>query len=165
MTDQDDSIGSADTPAPETTRRKAQRKRVIKAARLVLGGGLSTIDGTVRDVSATGARIRLPHPMRITGPVQVILSGGERVDAEVVRLKGLDLGLRFTSDRRPSVAPPPDEIEQIRTELEAPRMGAFLALLERIDATREPAVHGAAAEVRAACARLREAVEGRTSTF
>ncbi|WP_299438744.1 PilZ domain-containing protein [uncultured Rhodospira sp.] len=164
MTEQDDSGPSAATVPAVSTKRKARRKRVFKGARLGFGGA-STIDCIVKDISASGARIRLSTITPITGPLQLLLSDKERLDAEIIRQTGVELGLRFTSDQRPSMAPPPEVIEQVLTELESPWLSEVLSLLERADAYQEPDVHEAAAQLREAYDRLKVVVEGHVTTF
>ena len=109
------------TDAPPTdaaARRGARRKRVLKGARLVLGGGMSTIDCAIKDISATGARVRLADVTPLTGHVRLAMPDGEILDAEVTRNVGVEVGLRFLGDRRPSLAPPPDELELVIADLE-----------------------------------------------
>ncbi len=112
-------------------RRSAKRRRIVKGAWLVLGDGDTTIYCVVRDISATGARVKLSEMMQIDGHLRLTLSDGETLDAEVVRHVGEEVGIRFTNGERPSLAPPPGPMEDLlRSVMEL----EIEELLDRLDA-------------------------------
>jgi len=80
---------------------------------------MSTINCTIKDISATGARVRVSDLTQVSGTLQLAMPDGEILDAEVMRNTGLEIGLKFLGDRRPSLAPPPDTLEVVITELES----------------------------------------------
>ena len=91
-------------PAAETTTaegRKIRRQRVLKQGKILLLNGLSTFDCTVRDLSATGARLicadttAVPDAFRLAFPLERTMR-----DAEVKWRKAGEVGIRFTSDPR-----------------------------------------------------------------
>lgn len=154
--------GAAEDTGPASgalTRRGARRKKVYKSARLVMHGGVSTVDCILRDISRSGARLRLPAAMRVGGSVGLQLPDGETLDAEVIRCSGLDVGLRFPANQVPSLAPPPEPIVQILFKLESPWLSEVLTLLESSSAYAEDDIKEAAEDLREAYERLKAAVE------
>jgi len=143
MSDQEDKNGQ---PSAETPRRGARRKRVLKGARLVLGGGLSTIDCTIKDISATGARIRMMDVTQLSGKLRVAMPDGEMLDAEVIRNTGVELGLRFIGDRRPSFAPPPDALEEVILALDRMPVKALIKQIMGLKEHEDPEVAEATRE-------------------
>jgi hypothetical protein len=77
--------------------RGAQRRKTVAWAQLTLDGG-ETLRCVVMDESFTGARIKLPAPRTLKGPVKLAstASGAPR-DAVVVWRRGDEAGLRFQS--------------------------------------------------------------------
>ncbi|MBB4268038.1 PilZ domain-containing protein [Roseospira visakhapatnamensis] len=104
-------VDQAGKAAP--VRRSAKRRRIVKGAWLVMGDGETTIYCVVRDISATGARVKLSETTQIDGRLRLTLSDGETLDAEVVRHVGEEIGIRFTEGDRPSLAPPPGPLEEL----------------------------------------------------
>ncbi len=85
--------------------RIAPRSRVLKDGKIVTGALQSVIDCCVRDISATGARLKCLHAASVPNEFKLMLPGentirGARVDWRKEEL----LGIAFTSDPRP--APP-----------------------------------------------------------
>lgn len=76
-------------------RRHLSRQRCLLACRIVFGPQALTLDAMIRDVSDTGARIRLPTPLPLPKSFQVILRDGVCQEAETVWQRGQELGVRF----------------------------------------------------------------------
>lgn len=85
--------------------RVAQRSRVLKAGKIVTGNFQSVIDCCVRDISATGARIRCPNAAAVPDEFRLMMPGDNTIrGARVVWRREELLGVTFTGDPRP--APP-----------------------------------------------------------
>ena len=76
-------------------RRHLSRQRCLLACRIVFGPQALTLDAMIRDVSDTGARIRLPTLLPLPKSLQVILRDGVCQEAETVWQRGQELGVRF----------------------------------------------------------------------
>lgn len=76
-------------------RRAAPRYKTLKGIRIVLPGGMSTIDCVVRNRSDTGLLIRLNGPVVLPPEFEVLLDGVRR-PVRVAWKKGLDLGVAYT---------------------------------------------------------------------
>lgn len=132
-------------------RRSAKRRKVLKGGWLVLGDGTSSIRCFVKDVSATGARVETPEPLDPgavagkSGRLKLTLSDGETLDAELVRRTGLELGIRFPNRQRPSLAPPPEPLEQLIEVLETMGVDDVLARIEDLGLDRNAEIAQAAA--------------------
>lgn len=149
MTDNESGPGG---PSAFPLRRRSKRKKVYKGARLVLGGGASTIDCVVRDISVNGARVKVSDVSRLGGALRLVFPDGETLEAEVVREHGLEYGLDFKGGRRPSLAPPSDPAEAVAMEMDSPWL---YGLLDQIGAPD----FKASAEVQAAADDLRQAYD------
>jgi len=154
---------NADAASP--TRRRSRRKKVFKGARLVLGGGLSTVDCIVKDISATGARIRLPDITQIAGTLKLSFPDGEVLEADVIRSQGMDMGIRFRGGQRPALAPPPDPLEQVLFDLDSPFLGEVLDQLATTEAFKDPEVAETAQQLRETYDALKAAVETRVGRY
>ncbi|MBB4286061.1 PilZ domain-containing protein [Roseospira goensis] len=162
MSETEDAGGPANVPPK---RRKARRKKVFKGARLILGGGLSSVDCIVKDISATGARIKLPDVTQLAGSLSLAFGDGEKLEADIIRSAGVELGIRFRPGQRPTLAPPPDLLETVLFELESPWLGEVLDQLALTDAYHEPEVAEAAGQLREAYEQLRLAIEARVGSY
>ena len=82
-------------------RRASPRRRILKGAIAAFQDGRFTVACTVRDLSATGARLRVegsvPAPDKF---VLVTEADHSEVDCEVVSRKGKDIGVKFVSPPR-----------------------------------------------------------------
>ena len=58
--------------------RKAQRRRVLKTAKIIFNGKSSVIDCTVRNLSADGALLIVPSTMGIPADFELVLDGESR---------------------------------------------------------------------------------------
>lgn len=89
---------------PETTpvkdgddeRRAAPRYKTLKGIRIILPGGMSTIDCVVRNRSDTGLLLRLNGPVVLPPEFEVLMDGVRR-PVRVAWKKGLDLGVAYTT--------------------------------------------------------------------
>ncbi|MBB4287078.1 PilZ domain-containing protein [Roseospira goensis] len=125
-------------------RRSAKRRRVFKGGWLVLADGTSSIRCFVKDISATGARIETNDPPEAEATrLKLTLSDGETLDAEIVRRAGLELGIRFLAEQRPTLAPPPEPIEQLVEQMEAMAIEDVLARIDALGLSEDPALRDA----------------------
>ena len=76
-------------------RRRKPRQRCLFACRIVFGPEAFTLDGMIRDVSDTGARIRLLSPIPLPKSFRIILRDGVCQETETVWRRGQELGVRF----------------------------------------------------------------------
>ena len=76
-------------------RRRTSRQRCLFACRVVFGPEAFTLDVIIRDVSDSGARIRLPSPMLLPRNFRVILRDGVCHETEIAWRRGQELGVRF----------------------------------------------------------------------
>jgi hypothetical protein len=86
-------------------RRGSSRRRVLKGAIILYHDRHSTLPCTVRDLSATGARLRIEAA--VTAPDHFILIvelDGIEADCEVVHRRAKELGVKFVATPR-SVKP------------------------------------------------------------
>jgi PilZ domain len=77
-------------------KRKSQRRRVLKTGKIVFNGGRSLIDCTVRNISDTGALLRVTSPVGI--PEQFVLyieADGFQRTAKVVRRTSHGVAVNF----------------------------------------------------------------------
>lgn len=91
-----------EAPTLEEDRRRAPRRRMLKAAKIYLLDSTAVFDCTVRDISVSGARLTLGHFQPL--PRRFCLDIGDigAFYCEVVRANGRDYGIRFvTKDGEP----------------------------------------------------------------
>ncbi len=92
---------SATTPALSKDKRKASRRRVLKAAIAAFCDRHCTIACTVRDISQTGARLICDSTLSIPDTFELIVElDGIEADCEVVWRTGNELGVRFQGEPR-----------------------------------------------------------------
>jgi hypothetical protein len=78
-------------------RRSEHRRRVLKVARVVLPGKLTAYDATVRDITASGARIRAGEYTRLPEAFELQVRDEKYPRmARVAWRSGADAGLVFT---------------------------------------------------------------------
>lgn len=83
-------------PIPQADRRGAQRHKAFLACRIVYGETAISIEGVVRNLSATGAMVRTPSAMALPGRVTLMLvKGGEVFEAKVIWRRDCDIGLEL----------------------------------------------------------------------
>jgi hypothetical protein len=75
--------------------RAAQRRRLLKAGRILFGGG-ATIDCTVRNLSETGAALEVTSPVGIPDEFTLVIGADDiRVPCRVVWRKETRIGVHF----------------------------------------------------------------------
>jgi PilZ domain len=95
-------------------RRAAPRRRVLKGAIIAYGDRKMSLPCTVRNLSTTGARVRIEDA--VSAPDSFILfieMDGIEVDCEVVHRSDKDLGVKFVSPTR-SVKPKRQIVKGVR---------------------------------------------------
>ena len=81
--------------------REHKRDRVIKTGKIVIGLS-SSIDVVVRDLSATGAQLRIPSGTKLPMTFDLALPGDELVfPSRICWLAGDKIGVQFTGRPRP----------------------------------------------------------------
>ncbi len=87
---------SSDEPTPADEKRGATRQRVLLSGKIVYGDSDLTMDCAIRDLSVTGARIRLHSPVILPATVWLIeLRSGTAFECRIARRNVPDFGLRF----------------------------------------------------------------------
>jgi hypothetical protein len=87
----------------ESNKRVAARQRVLKGGRIVTNDNVS-IDVSVRDLSATGAKLLCAAPHAIPDTFRLVLPGDGTIrPAKVMWRKEVSLGIEFTGDAKQSV--------------------------------------------------------------
>lgn len=82
--------------ASGSQRPRAHRPRVLLGGKLVFGNATQSADCTIRDLSDTGAKIRLGPDLPIGGEVWlIVLTTGLAWRASVAWRRGAEMGLRF----------------------------------------------------------------------
>jgi hypothetical protein len=81
-------------------KRGAQRMRVLKGAKVVALEQWTLVDCTVRDMSATGARIICKDPIAVKNEFRFLVTADNTIcDAKVVWRRGDEIGITFTSEK------------------------------------------------------------------
>lgn len=81
-------------------RRETPRSRTVLGARAVFNERFSTMDCRVRDISATGARLRFGGPPLVPRWFELMLiERGERRRVERIWTSGQDMGVAFVAER------------------------------------------------------------------
>ena len=80
-------------------RRTSPRRRILKGAIATFQDRRFTVACTVRDLSATGARLRVEGSVPAPDKFVLVIDHSE-ADCEVVSRKGKDIGVRFVSPPR-----------------------------------------------------------------
>jgi hypothetical protein len=89
----------------ENDKRAAPRKRVLKGARIAFNERSSTLSCTVRDLSETGARLRVPQGQAVPARFDLLIDvDGFEAPCTVAWRRGEDVGVTF--DAPPTVGPP-----------------------------------------------------------
>jgi len=88
------------TVQPAADGRRAERRRALLGAKLVYGDGAFTTDCVVRDLSTTGARVKLPEGQAVPENVFLVeLRSGVAYAARVVWKRHPLIGLAFIEQR------------------------------------------------------------------
>jgi hypothetical protein len=81
--------------------RAAQRRRVLKAGLVAYNDRHSTLSCTVRDISATGARVRVEGSVSAPDTFDLIIQiDGLEASCQVVWRNGSEVGVRFLAAPR-----------------------------------------------------------------
>jgi hypothetical protein len=89
----------------QSDKRNATRKRVLKGGTIVFNARSSTLSCTVRDISDTGARLKVSKDLAIPSQFDLIVeSDGIEVPCTVAWRRGEEVGVRF--DAPPSKRAP-----------------------------------------------------------
>jgi hypothetical protein len=79
-------------------RRKFQRHRTLKPAKIVFNQNASVIDCMARNLSAAGARLQVPNVVTIPERFELVI-GGARRSAKIVWRLDREIGVEFTGDK------------------------------------------------------------------
>ena len=79
--------------------RRAVRKRTLIGARVFIGK-TGTLDGTVRNISASGAKIVFPLPTPTPDEFEVEIADHGRFSARAMWRNGTAVGVAFVRDAR-----------------------------------------------------------------
>jgi hypothetical protein len=79
----------------EEERRGSIRHRTLKGGKIAMNEGFSTIDCTVRNLSPTGALLRVASVVGIPDAFQLVMSDGQKFDCVVQRRTATDIGVSF----------------------------------------------------------------------
>jgi hypothetical protein len=86
-------------------KRSSLRRRVLKGGIIAYNDRHVTVSCTVRDISDTGARLRLTGSVNAPDTFELIIDlDGFEANCEVVRRSGNEIGVRFAS--APRIVPP-----------------------------------------------------------
>ncbi|MDQ7249695.1 PilZ domain-containing protein [Dongia sedimenti] len=89
------SADPSDGVADAAQRRHALRQRTLIGAQVVFNDLMSTYNCTVRDLSDTGARIKLNAPVQVPPAFMLRFSDGRVRQCKVRRRNALELGIEF----------------------------------------------------------------------
>ena len=104
--------GEAGRAMDKGDQRRAPRKRVLYEGRVVFNNRFSIIECTVRDLSATGAKIAFPHATPLPSEVELeIFKTRQNFRARVMWSDGKTHGLMFI-DQAGTRLPPPETSPQ-----------------------------------------------------
>jgi len=81
--------------AAASPRRTNSRSKTLKSAKIVFNKNQSVIDCFVRDLSPTGAKLKLGDLAGVPKTFVLELHDGTRHDCERVRVMGQEIGVRF----------------------------------------------------------------------
>ena len=76
--------------------RATVRHRTLKGARIVLNDGFSTLQCTVRNLSETGARLKLVSVLGVPGNFELAMDDGRKFTCETAWKTGTEIGVKFT---------------------------------------------------------------------
>ena len=86
---------------PDKDHRAAQRQRVLKQGKILFPNNMSVMNCTIRDVSATGAKLLCGEPATVPDEFRLVTPADNMVrDVKVVWRKPDQIGVNFTSEPR-----------------------------------------------------------------
>lgn len=77
-------------------RRATIRHRALKGGRIAINDGFSTLTCTVRNLSESGALLRMSSVVGVPDAFQLILDDGRSYDCHVVHKSATDIGVSFS---------------------------------------------------------------------
>ena len=83
------------TRAGASPRRTNTRAKTLKSAKIVFNKNQSVIDCFVKDLSDTGAKLKMGDLIPVPKTFVLELHDGTRYDCERVRVIGQEIGVRF----------------------------------------------------------------------
>jgi hypothetical protein len=83
------------TRAGTSARRSNSRNKTLKSAKIVFNKNQSVLDCFIRDLSPTGAKLKLGDLVAVPRTFILELNDGTRFDCERVRAMGQEIGVRF----------------------------------------------------------------------
>jgi len=93
---------TAEAAMPHTPeRRHAERHKTLIKSQVVFNEMMSTFDCTIRDLSASGAHLKLHAPLEVPQAFLLRLSDGSIHQCTVARRNALELGVAFTGQSCP----------------------------------------------------------------
>lgn len=131
--------------------RDNQRLRQYKAAKLIFNDDQSVIDCVLRDLSPTGARVRLGD-LLVDCPQQLVLkiSDGVTFSADVMWHRNNELGLQFHGEVNLEIAGKLTSLQGVLDQTKALPMDELLRTLDNHRAFDDDAVKDAGQEFAAA---------------
>jgi hypothetical protein len=75
--------------------RAAPRRRVLKGGRIVINDGFSTFQCTVRNLSDTGARLKVVSIVGIPDTFQLVMDDGRKFACRAVWKTEFEIGVQF----------------------------------------------------------------------
>jgi hypothetical protein len=112
----------------DSDKRRAPRKRTLKGALIIFNGRTSTLSATLRDISDTGARLRVSKDVAMPDTFDLAIdSDGLEVPCTLAWRRGEEVGVRFTG---PIVKVPPKRA-QVVTALKSTAPSSTGSLLRR----------------------------------
>jgi hypothetical protein len=102
--------------------RIAQRRRMLKSAKIAYSDRHVTINCMVRDISATGARLRVEGSVTAPDTFELLIPlDGMEANCEVVWRREADIGVRFLGAAR-TVAPKQAQVINALVPTKAPTL-------------------------------------------
>ena len=83
------------TEAGSSNRRITDRRKTLKSAKIVFNKNQSVIDCFVKDLSETGAKLKMGDLVPVPKTFVLELKDGTRLNCERVRAQGFEIGVRF----------------------------------------------------------------------
>lgn len=75
--------------------RSGRRQRVLKSGKIIYGNGSYVTDCVVRNLSSTGAQLKVPTSVAIPEQFEFVEAGGVKKKAVVIWRKADLLGVKF----------------------------------------------------------------------
>lgn len=90
-------VMSDNTPSPHSRQDRPQRNRVLNGGKLIVSDGKGLIDCVIRDMSETGARVRMSNPTVLPMKIEMLVVKNNMLyPAEIRWNRKSEAGLQFT---------------------------------------------------------------------